>query len=109
MTLINILGDGTVYPPLKQHDLIIRVLQGQISLGRFDRFRFISEAGNYLLEPANATDLKADAIAYITTEMPCLFGKQLAVHLICPQAISAKAEWLLSHQVNSFSLHQNHA
>jgi hypothetical protein len=93
MTLINILGDGTVYPPLRQQDLVIRYLEGQINIGRFDRFRFMSESNNYLNEPANAADLKADAIAYINAEMPGLFGKRQVVHIVCPQAISAKADW----------------
>ncbi len=94
MTIINILRDGTVYPPLRQHDLVIKVAQGQISLGRFDRSRFITDTGNYLQEPYNAADLKADAITYLTSIMPTLFGKQQVVHIICPYTISAKAEWI---------------
>lgn len=93
MTIINILCDGTVYPPLLQHELIIRVWQAQVGLGRFDKSSFISSNENYLLEPVNATDLKADAIAYITSEMPELFTREEPVHIICPHSISKKAEW----------------
>ncbi|MBL7746573.1 MAG: hypothetical protein JNM19_04050 [Chitinophagaceae bacterium] len=94
MTIINILRDGTVYPPLKQQDLVIKFAEGQISLGRFDKSRFISKTGSYLHEPYNAADLKADAIAYLTSAMPGLFGKQQVVHIICPYIISSKAEWI---------------
>jgi hypothetical protein len=100
MTIINILDDGTVYPPLGKQDLVIRVLQGQISVGKFDRYSFVADAGNYLKEPGNATDLKADVIALINAEMPGLFGKKEAVYIICPEIISQKAKWIADPAAN---------
>lgn len=93
MTIINILEDGTTYPPVENRDLVIKLAQGQISIGAFDQGRFINEIESYLHEPANAPDLKADIIAYITAEMPGLFARKDSVHVICPPAISAKASW----------------
>ena len=94
MTIINILGDGTVYPPLRQQDLIIQVTEGKVCVGKFDKTIFVkNENQNYLTEPANAADIKADAVAYINAEMPDLFCKRRVVHIICPQSISAKATW----------------
>ena len=93
MTIINILEDGTTYPPVENKDLVIKLAQGQISIGAFDQGRFINEIESYLHEPANAPDLKADVIAYITAEMPGLFARKDSVHVICPPAISAKASW----------------
>ncbi len=94
MTIINILRDGTVYPPLQQQDLIIKLIKGTVSVGKFDKSIFVlDEQQNYLTEPANAADIKADAVAYINAEMPDLFGKREVVHIICPHSISAKATW----------------
>ncbi|MGB3007253.1 MAG: hypothetical protein WBC06_12130 [Chitinophagaceae bacterium] len=101
MTIIDILGDGTVYPPLRKQDLIIRIQQGKICVGRFDRQNFMTDSENYLNEPVNAADLKADAIAFISAEMPGLFRKIQTVHLICPTKISAKAEWQTFVAINS--------
>jgi len=107
MTIINILGDGTVYPPLRQHDLVIRLLQGQISLGRYDRLLFTSANENYLHEPTNVTDRKAVVIPFFNEEIPVYFEKKKAVHIICPQNISAKADWNFTPQLNSFSFSQS--
>ncbi len=94
MTIINILGDGTVYPSLLPQDLIIQVNEGRVSVGKFDKTSFIlDEKQNYLTEPTNATDIKADVVAYINAEMPDLFGKREVIHIICPHSISAKATW----------------
>lgn len=107
MTIINILGDGTVYPPLRKQDLIIKIEQGKICVGRFDRQNFIKDAENYLNEPVNAADLKADAIAYISAEMPGLFRKIQVVHIICPSIISTKAEWQTSVTFSSSVFPEN--
>jgi hypothetical protein len=95
MTFLKILNDGTLYPCLQEHDLVIKVSQGKIAIGRFNRIRFITQAGmnDYILEPVNAADLKADAITFITAAMPELFGRQEPVYLVCPVRISGKAKW----------------
>jgi hypothetical protein len=103
VTLINILGDGTIYPPLRPKDLIIRLLGGQISIGKFDRHRFITADSNYLTEPMNAADLKADALAFISAEMPGLFARSQTVYIICPGSIAQKAKWKTEPQPELFS------
>lgn len=93
MTIINILADGMVYPPLSRQDLVIRVMKGQVVVGKL--ISNLPETGTecYLLEPANAADIKADVIAYISYESPRLFSSLFPVHLICPLFISARAKW----------------
>ncbi|MEQ1675519.1 MAG: hypothetical protein ABL876_02385 [Chitinophagaceae bacterium] len=93
MTIISILGDGSVYPPINNQDLVIRLLQGRIYIGQFNKHLFISSSENYLNEPENATDLKADVLAYINSQMPGLLERRHPVHIICPQKIAAKAKW----------------
>ena len=95
MTLLNILDDGTVYPSLQQQDLVIQLFRRKIVVGRFDRFRFTAhyEKNDYIIEPKNAPDLKADAIVYIYATMPELFGKREVVYFKCPSWIAGKAEW----------------
>lgn len=93
MTIINILGDGSVYPPINKQDLVIRLLQGRIHIGQFNKTLFISSSENYLNEPENATDLKADVLAYINSQMPGLLERGQPLHIICPQKIAAKARW----------------
>lgn len=93
MIFINILGDDTVYPPLGNQDLIIKIQQGKVCVGQFDRQRFLVEPDNYLNEPANASDLKADALAYISSEMPGSIWKNQQVNIICPSSIAVKAVW----------------
>jgi len=93
MTIVNILRDGTVYPPLKQDELIVKLLNGDMQVGRYDRIRYINEAGEYITEPQNAIDLKKDLIKLINAEMPELFSKRYIVHLLCPVTISQKMQW----------------
>ena len=93
MTIISILGDGTVYPPLRNQDLVIKIQDGKVYLGRFDRQRFLTEPDNYLNEPKNAADLKADVLAYISSEMPGSIWNRKSVHIICPSSIAGKAVW----------------
>jgi hypothetical protein len=107
MTLLNILDDGTVYPSLQQQDLVIQLFKRKIVIGRFDRVRFIAhyEKNDYIIEPKNAPDLKADAIAYISATTPGLFGKQEVVYFKCPSWIAGKAQWHEFHTTDTVASH----
>lgn len=93
ITLVTILKDGTIYPPLRSKDLVVRLLKGQISLGKFDRNKYLSAVDSFLEEPENAIDLKADILAVISREMPGLFAKSEIIYIICPPGIASKAQW----------------
>jgi hypothetical protein len=93
MTVVNILRDGSLYPPLKPDSLIIKLLNGSLQIGRYEKEFYLKEYDNYITEPGNAVELKRELIKLINTHMPELFSKHYVVHLSCPAAISQKVKW----------------
>lgn len=94
MTIVNILRDGSVYPPLGQDRLIVQLLNGNLLIGKYEKENYLQEADTYITEPCNAIELKNELINLINTDMPELFSKHYVVHIACPPAISQKVEWV---------------
>jgi len=93
MTIVNILRDGSVYPPLKQDSLLVQLLNGNLLIGKYEKESYLQESGNYITEPGNAIELKKELIKMINTDMPELFSKHYVVHFECPPVISTKVKW----------------
>lgn len=93
MTLLNILGDGTVYPPLRANDLIILLEKGNVEVGIFSREKFLALGSNYIHEPINRDELLIKVVSKINEEMPQLYEKKHTMHLLCPASIAKIAEW----------------
>lgn len=95
MKEVNILRDGSVNPPLMPGSLIIKLLNGNLEIGRYEKEFYLKEYDNYITEPGNAVDLKKELIKLINAQMPELFSKHYVVHLSCPAEISQKVKWEL--------------
>lgn len=93
MTIVNILRDGTVQPPLKQNSLIVQLLNGNLLIGKYERSSYLQGNDNYITEPKNAIELKKELIKLINSIKPELFSKHYVVHFECPHAISEKVKW----------------
>ena len=94
MTIVNIQRDGTVYPPLKSDGLLVKILNGNLEIGKYEKENYMQGLYNYITEPGNVVALKNELIKLINNEMPELFSKHYVVHLVCPEVISAKVKWL---------------
>lgn len=93
MIIVNILRDGSVNPPLKADSLIIKLLNGNLEIGRYVKDFYLNECDQYIIEPHNAIELKNELIKLINANMPELFSKHYVVHLLCPAGISQKVKW----------------
>lgn len=93
MTLLHILGDGTVYPPLRANDLVIMLAKGNVEVGIFSRNKFLEVGCNYIQEPLNRDELLLQVVSKINEEMPELYEKKHTMHILCPTSISKMAEW----------------
>ncbi len=93
MTIVNIQRDGTVYPPLKPDGLLVKMLNGNLEIGKYEKEFYLKEYNNYITEPGNATELKNELIKLINASMPDLFSKHYVVHLLCTAVISTKVKW----------------
>lgn len=93
MTIVNILRDGSVYPPLNQDRLMVKLLNGNLLIGKFEKENYLNHLDSYITEPQNAFELKNELIKLINIEMPELFSKHYIVHIICPNSISEKVNW----------------
>ena len=100
MIIVNILRDGTIFPPLKQDGLIVKLFNGRLQIGRYNKALYVNESHAYIVEPLNATELKNELMFRINTEMPELFSKRYVVHFICPKNIADKVEWISSEMMN---------
>ena len=96
MIILNIQRDGSVYPPLSQGSLIVKILNGNLEIGKYEKESYLKEFDRYITEPANAIELKNELIKLINSSMPELFSKHYVVHLLCPSTISTKVEWAIS-------------
>ena len=95
MTIVNILRDGSVYPALSPGSLIVKILNGGLQIGKYEKEFYLKECDDYITEPGNAIELKNELIKLINANMPELFSKHYVVHLVCPAVISTKVEWNL--------------
>jgi len=93
MTLLNILGDGTVYPPLRVNDLVILLAKGNIQVGIFSREKFLEPGTDYIQEPTNRDEILLQVVSKINEEMPHFYEKKHTLHILCPNSISKMAEW----------------
>ncbi|MBL7702549.1 MAG: hypothetical protein JNM14_09875 [Ferruginibacter sp.] len=93
MTILNIQRDGSVNPPLNPDGLMVKILNGNLQIGKFERESYLKESENYITEPGNARELKNELIKLINASMPELFSRHYVVYLLCPQVISAKVKW----------------
>ncbi len=93
MTILNIQRDGSVYPPLGPGNLIVKILHGNLEIGKYEKDRYLKEQARYITEPINALELKNELIKLINGSMPELFSKHYVVHLLCPATISTKVDW----------------
>ena len=93
MTIVNIQRDGTVYPPLKPDGLLVKILDGNLEIGKYEKEFYLKEYNNYIIEPGNVVELKNELIKLINASMPDLFSKHYVVHLLCPAVISTKVKW----------------
>ena len=95
MTIVNIQRDGSVYPPLNPGSLMVKLLYGNLEIGKYEKENYQQGLYKYITEPGNAVELKNELIRLINAQMPELFSKHYVVHLACPAAISTKAIWQL--------------
>ena len=95
MTIVNIQRDGSVYPPLNPGSLIVKLINGNLQIGKYEKENYMQGSYNYITEPGNVVELKNELIKLINTEMPELFSKHYVVHLACPEVISSKVKWPL--------------
>lgn len=93
MTILNIQRDGSVSPPLSPGSLIVKILNGNLEIGKYEKEFYLKEYDRYITEPVNAIELKNELIKLINVHMPELFCKHYVVHLLCPATISTKVEW----------------
>ena len=93
MTVVNIQRDGSVYPPLNPGSLLVKILNGCLEIGKYEKDSYLQEYDQYITEPANAIDLKNELIKLINADMPELLSKHYVVHLLCPAVISTKVKW----------------
>lgn len=93
MTIVNILRDGTVQPALRYDKLMVRILNGNMQIGRFDAMRYLNGNEEYIVEPENALELKNELIRQINEEMPELFNRRYVTHVLCPKNIAEKIRW----------------
>ena len=93
MTLLNILGDGTVYPPLRANDLVIMLEKGNVEVGIFSREKFLEFGNHYINEPSNKNEILLQVVSKINEEMPQLYEKKHTMHILCPSSIASIAEW----------------
>jgi len=97
MTIVNIQRDGSVYPPLNPDSLIVKILNGNLQIGKYEKESYLEESDNYITEPGNAIELKDELIKLINADTPELFCKHYVVYLLCPPAISTKVKWVLKN------------
>jgi hypothetical protein len=71
----------------------VKILNGNLQIGKFEKESYLEGSGNYITEPHNARTLKNELIKLINASRPELFSQHYVVHLSCPQIISAKAQW----------------
>ena len=91
MTIVNILQDGTVYPPLKKGDLLASIVNGKLmQLGRYDRAVFIKRGKDFIEEPEAASDMKKELIPLINSSMPEILNRQSSFYILCPENIFKK-------------------
>jgi hypothetical protein len=95
MILVDIQRDGSVFPPLNPGSLLVKILNGSLEIGKYEKDFYLQEYDRYITEPANAIDLKNELIKLINADMPELFSKHYVVHLLCPAVISTKVKWQL--------------
>jgi hypothetical protein len=95
MTIVNIQRDGSVFPPLGTDSLIVKILNGNLQIGKYEKESYLKEYVNYITEPDNAVELKNELINLINAEMPELFSKHYVVYILCPSVISTKVKWSL--------------
>ena len=93
MTIVNIQRDGTVYPPLKPDGLLVKILNGNLQVGKFEKELYLKESESYITEPGNAIELKDELIKLINAHTPELFCRHYVLHLLCPPVISTKVKW----------------
>ena len=62
MTIVNILRDGTVFPSLGQDRLIVKLLNGNLQIGKYEKEDYLKESDGYITEPVNAIELKNELI-----------------------------------------------
>ncbi len=93
MTIVNIQRDGSVYPPLNPDSLIVKILNGNLQIGKYEKDSYLKESDNYITEPGNALELKDELIKLINAHTPELFCRHYVVYLLCPPAISTKVKW----------------
>jgi hypothetical protein len=97
MTIVNIQRDGSVYPALSADSLIVKILHGNLQIGKYEKEFYLKEYDQYITEPANAIELKNELIKLINADSPELFSKHYVVHLLCPDVISTKVKWGLKN------------
>ena len=97
MTIVNIQRDGSVYPALSPDSLIVKIYNGNLQIGKYEKEFYLKEYDQYITEPANAIDLKNELIKLINADSPELFSKHYVVHLLCPDVISTKVKWGLKN------------
>lgn len=93
MTYLNILGDGSVFPPLRSYDLVILLSHEVVQAGRYVKENFIGQGKDYIETPINYEEIRDKVFAAIQKDTPQLLEKKHDLHLLCPKEISAMAQW----------------
>lgn len=107
MTYLNILGDGTVFPPLRPYDLVIMLSREVVQAGRYVKENFIRQGKDYIETPLNLDELRVKIFATLQNENPQLLEKKHDLHLLCPKEISAMAQWPVTEDKGWSFLREN--
>ena len=51
MIILNIQRDGSVYPPLSPGSLIVKLLNGNLEIGKYEKEFYMGGLYNYITEP----------------------------------------------------------
>ena len=94
MTMVDILSDGTVFPPLKQGSLLVRSFKGNLQIGRFELDDYLSGPSWRITEPINARILKNALTCCFSGQINRISNKQYPVYFVCPPEIAEKAHWM---------------
>ncbi|MEO5647382.1 MAG: hypothetical protein ABIQ56_03405, partial [Chitinophagaceae bacterium] len=82
MTYLNILGDGSVFPPLRSHDLVILLSHEVVQAGRYVKENFTGLGKDYIETPLNYEEIRDKVFAAIQNESPQLLEKKHDLHLL---------------------------
>jgi len=91
MRILNILRDGTVYPPLKKDDLIVSIVNGRLArLGSYNRSVYINQGIDFIEQIPGVDELIKKLQPFIESSLPGILNRQTNVYITVPKEIIKK-------------------